>query len=153
MLNSNKDKVAMTLSLLMIVVFNYVVSAQNSPSDLQPHNQHGFRDSNNPRLSRAKRMYALCPPDFQKIGNDCFFLSKRKESWLDSHFECKDRNSKLAEPLKFADRRLRKYLQNKAGQQGEKWIGGMYNYQQKKWKWGYNGGEMKYQAFDDAMDR
>lgn len=149
--NHNRNQILMTLSLLLMVVLSNVVSAQNSPADLQPHNQPNFRNGNNPKLSRARRMYALCPPEFQKIGNDCFFMSDRKENWLDAHFECKDRNSKLAEPLKFADRRLRKYLQEKDLVHGEKWIGGMYNYQQKKWKWGYNGGEMKYQAFDDAI--
>lgn len=92
-------------------------------------------------------MYALCPPDFTKIGNDCYYLSTKKESWLDAHFDCKDRNSKLAEPLKFADRRLRKYLKNRDQLIDDKWIGGMYNWQQMKWQWGYNGGDMKYQSF------
>jgi hypothetical protein len=80
-------------------------------------------------------------------------MSQKKESWLDAHFDCKDRNSKLAEPLKFADKRLRKYLRNNDQTNGDKWIGGMYNWQKKKWQWGYNGGEMKYQAFDDKIDR
>jgi hypothetical protein len=57
-------------------------------------------------------------------------MSKKKESWLDAHFECKDRNSKLAEPLKYADRRLRKFLKNHRDQTKEdRWIGGMYNWQ------------------------
>lgn len=150
MLTHRNNRFLVAASLLMLVK----LSVQNSPSDLQPHNQNSFKpSSSNLKLSRAKRMYALCPPGFQKIGNDCFYISDRKESWLDSHFECKDRNSKLAEPLKFADRRLRKFLQNKDPMHGEKWIGGMYNYQQKKWKWGYNGGEMKYQAFDGVIDK
>lgn len=141
----------MTLSLLT-VVGNYLVSSQQ-PVELQPHNQPNFQNSNNPKLLRAKRMYALCPPEFQKVGNDCFFVSAKRESWLDAHFDCKDRNSKLAEPLKFADRRLRKYLHNKDQTNGEKWIGGMYNHQIRKWQWGYNGGEMKYQAFDKSVDK
>lgn len=143
----------MTLSLLLLAVLNYYVvsSTSTDPLDLIPHNQPNQR---NPKLTRAKRMYAICPPQFQKIGNDCFFISSKKENWLDAHFECKDRNSKLAEPLKFADRRLRKYLRNNKDQMyGEKWIGGMYNYQLNKWQWGYNGGEMKYNAFDDDVDR
>lgn len=55
-------------------------------------------------------MYALCPPKFNRIGNECYFVSKIKVNWLDAHFECKDRNSKLAEPLKFDDKALRKNL-------------------------------------------
>lgn len=60
--------------------------------------------------TRLKRMYALCPPKFQRIGNECYFISHYKKNWLDAHFECKDRRSKLAEPLKYEDRRIRKYL-------------------------------------------
>lgn len=55
-------------------------------------------------------MYALCPPKFQRIGNECYFVSHYKKNWLDANFECKDRHSKLAEPLKYEDRRIRKYL-------------------------------------------
>jgi hypothetical protein len=128
---------------LLIVAFNSV-HTQFSPDDLQPHNLPNLR---HPSLNRARRMYALCPPDFTKIGNDCFYISTKKESWLDSHFECKDRNSKLAEPMKFGDRRLRKYLKNRDQLGDDKWIGGMYNWQLMKWQWGYNGGDMKYQSF------
>lgn len=124
------------------------VSAQHDDSLLpqnQPHPIH-------PSLTRARRMYALCPPDFLKIGNECYFMSKSKESWLDAHFECKDRNSKLAEPLKFADRRLRKFLKNRDRSAEGRWIGGMYNWQTNVWQWGYNGGAMKYHSFGHQLD-
>lgn len=55
-------------------------------------------------------MYAVCPPEFQRIGNECYFLSRQKETWMEAHFNCVDRDSKLAEPFKFEDKRLRKYL-------------------------------------------
>ncbi|CRK96090.1 CLUMA_CG009526, isoform A [Clunio marinus] len=135
--------ILMTITLIAAVSF---VNTQTS-DDLQPHN-HPL-EKQFPSLTRARRMYALCPPQFQKIGNDCYYISIRKESWLDAHFECKDRNSKLAEPLKFADRRLRKFLKNKDRVREDKWIGGMYNWQQNKWQWGYNGGEMKHNSFAD----
>jgi hypothetical protein len=63
-----------------------------------------------PELTRTKRMFAMCPPKFEKIGNECYFISTFKVNWLDAHFECKDRNSKLAEPMKYEDRQLRKNL-------------------------------------------
>lgn len=138
-------------SMSMLIVALSTVNTQLPSDDIHPHNQPSFRQ--NPALTRSRRMYALCPPDFTKIGNDCYFISTRKESWLDSHFECKDRNSKLAEPLKFADRRLRKYLKNKDQVVDDKWIGGMYNWQQFKWQWGYNGADMKYQSFGDEDGR
>lgn len=136
-----------TISLLIVAV--NLVNTQSD--DLLPHNQPNHVQ--HPSLTRARRMYALCPPDFIKIGNDCYYLSTNKENWLDAHFDCKDRNSKLAEPLKFGDRRLRKYLKNRDQNIDDKWIGGMYNWQTKKWQWGYNGGEMKYQSFGDEEER
>lgn len=139
-----------TVSLLIVAI--NTVNTQLSSDDLQPHNQPPFAQ-HKPSLTRARRMYALCPPEFTKIGNDCYYLSMSKENWLDAHFECKDRNSKLAEPLKFADRRLRKYLKNRDQLGHDKWIGGMYNWQQKKWQWGYNGADMKYQSFGDEEGR
>lgn len=65
---------------------------------------------------RVKRMYAVCPPEFQRIGNECYFISSKKENWMEAHFKCVDRDSKLAEPFKFEDKRLRKYLTANAGQ-------------------------------------
>lgn len=96
---------------------------------------------------RTRRIYAMCPPTFTKIGNECYHLSASKASWLDSHFECKDKNAKLAEPLKYSDRFLRKYLLQRGKTRGEIWIGGMYNWQRHKWQWGYNGKDMTYQSF------
>jgi hypothetical protein len=146
----SQNLILSTISLV-IVAINLVNTQLASDLDLLPANQPNHRQP--PPLTRARRMYALCPPDFTKIGNDCYFLSSRKESWLDAHFECKDRNSKLAEPMKFADRRLRKYLKNRDQVNDDKWIGGMYNWQLEKWQWGYNGGEMKYQSFGDEEGR
>lgn len=146
----SQNLILATISLL-IVAINLVNTQLASDLDLLPLNQPNQRQP--PSLTRARRMYALCPPEFTKIGNECYYLSVRKESWLDAHFECKDRNSKLAEPMKFADRRLRKFLKNKPQVDDDKWIGGMFNWQQEKWQWGYNGGEMKYHSFGDEENR
>lgn len=101
------------------------------------------------RAARLKRMYALCPPHFIRIGNECYFISEDRVNWLDAHFECKDRNSRLAEPVKQEDRFLRKYLNSQTGRQRytDIWIGGRFNWEKNKWQWGYNGKEMTYQSF------
>lgn len=131
---------------ILILAISHIANTQNfDDHQLQPHNYI----QNQLSLSRAKRMYAMCPPDFIKIGNECYYMSAKKESWLDAHFECKDRNSKLAEPLKFADKKIRKYLTNKDLNKGEKWIGGMYNWERMIWQWGYNGKAMTYQSFSN----
>ncbi|CAO1308531.1 unnamed protein product [Diamesa hyperborea] len=135
---------------ILILAISHIANTQNfDDHQLQPHNYI----QNQLSLSRAKRMYAMCPPDFIKIGNECYYLSDKTESWLDAHFECKDRNSKLAEPLKFADKKIRKYLTNKDLNKGEKWIGGMYNWERMKWQWGYNGKAMTYQSFSNMGDK
>jgi hypothetical protein len=64
----------------------------------------------------------------------CYFPSF--SCYARSHFSCKDKNAKLAEPLKYSDRFLRKYLLQRGTTRGEIWIGGMYNWQRHKWQWG-----------------
>lgn len=92
-------------------------------------------------------MFAMCPPHFQRIGNECYFLSKESVNWLDAHFACRDRNSRLAEPLKVDDRMLRKYLIQRDPNRADIWIGGIFNWEKNQWQWGYNGRNMKYQSF------
>ncbi|XP_055619658.1 uncharacterized protein LOC129764515 isoform X2 [Toxorhynchites rutilus septentrionalis] len=99
---------------------------------------------------RFKRMYAMCPPRFFRIGNECYYISPNKQNWLDAHFECKDRNSKLAEPLKYEDKNLRKFLV-KSNDKNYYWIGGNYNWQTDKWQWGYNGKDIGYQSFSQMV--
>ena len=143
----------------MILIINVASSQQQQQHHQQRHHErraqsHDRHIQSNQRrnqvqdVARPRRIFAMCPPNFSKIGNECYYISPGKASWLDAHFDCKDKNSKLAEPLKYADRRLRKYL---TGQQrhsgGNIWIGGMYNWQRMKWQWGYNGKDMTYQSF------
>lgn len=99
---------------------------------------------------RFKRMYAMCPPGFFRIGNECYYISHNRQNWLDAHFECKDRNSKLAEPMKFDDKNLRKFLQ-KSKEKNYIWIGGNYNWRANKWQWGYNGKDIGYQSFSQMV--
>ncbi|XP_052862237.1 uncharacterized protein LOC128268958 isoform X2 [Anopheles cruzii] len=99
---------------------------------------------------RYKRMFVMCPPDFIRIGNECYFISKNKLNWLDAYFECKDRNAKLAEPMKYEDKHLRRHLQ-KTMRNDDLWIGGTYNWNRHKWQWGHNGREMEYQSFSQMV--
>uniref|UniRef100_A0A1Q3FL98 Putative c-type lectin-like domain protein n=2 Tax=Culex tarsalis TaxID=7177 RepID=A0A1Q3FL98_CULTA len=99
---------------------------------------------------RFKRMYAMCPPHFFRIGNECYYISANKQNWLDAHFECKDRNSKLAEPMKYDDKNLRKFLISSKAK-NYIWIGGNYNWRANKWQWGYNGKDIGYQSFSQMV--
>lgn len=119
---------------------------QYDPSALPQHTAAGEHISGR----RIKRMYAMCPPGFNRIGNECYYISRNRENFLDAHFECKDRNSKLAEPLKFDDKSLRKYLL-KSREKNYLWIGGNYNWMANKWQWGYNGKDIGYQSFSQMV--
>lgn len=100
---------------------------------------------------RVKRMYALCPPHFERVGSQCYYISDEAVTWLDAHFACKDRNSRLAEPTKPEDHHLRRFLQRNDKSRTTKWIGGMYNWQQNQWQWGYTGRIMDYQSFSQMV--
>ncbi|KAG5678500.1 hypothetical protein PVAND_008167 [Polypedilum vanderplanki] len=132
--------------ICFLMAFCFVNSQRPQQQQRESHQQrhHARRVQ---QQVRTRRIYAMCPPSFTKIGNECYHLSSAKASWLDSHFECKDKNAKLAEPLKYSDRFLRKYLLQRGTTRGEIWIGGMYNWQRNKWQWGYNGKDMTYQSF------
>lgn len=99
--------------------------------------------------SNTKHMYALCPPDFFGIGTECYYISQKKENWLDAHFDCKDRKSRLAEPNRYEDRMLRKFLVNNDLTKESKWIGGNFNWAQRKWQW-QDGKEFTYQSFSQT---
>lgn len=124
-----------TVLLVFCFVNSQQIRQQQQQQQKSNHQQrhHGRRVQQN---SKVRRIYAMCPPSFTKIGNECYHLSSTKASWLDSHFECKDKNAKLAEPLKYSDRLLRKYLMQRGRTRGDIWIGGMYNWQRNKWQWG-----------------
>lgn len=144
----------------LLTVFLTVSTAQSQFTSQQQQHQLQQYDPNTPaqqngggeHLSgrRIKRMYAMCPPHFFRIGNECYFISQSRLNWLDAHFECKDRNSKLAEPMKYDDKSLRKFLQS-TKEKNYIWIGGNYNWRANKWQWGYNGKDIGYQSFSQMV--
>lgn len=121
---------------------------QYDPNTPAQHNGDGGGEHLSGR--RFKRMYAMCPPHFFRIGNECYYISQSRQNWLDAHFECKDRNSKLAEPMKYDDKSLRKFLQS-TKEKNYIWIGGNYNWRANKWQWGYNGKDIGYQSFSQMV--
>lgn len=100
------------------------------------HQQRHHSKKNQQQQQKVKRIYAMCPPSFTKIGSECYYLSSTQASWLDAHFECKDKNAKLAELLKYSDRQIRKYLAQRGRTRGDIWIGGMFDWSKNRWSWG-----------------
>lgn len=153
------DNVAVTILALCILPSLMLVGAQPQHPQQQRYTLtesddqvQGLAPHTGEQISarRFKRMYAMCPPHFFRIGNECYYISQNKQNWLDAHFECKDRNSKLAEPMKYDDKNLRKFL-TMSKEKNYIWIGGNYNWRANKWQWGYNGKDIGYQSFSQMV--
>ncbi|EAT45628.1 AAEL003119-PA [Aedes aegypti] len=151
--------IAMAAACLLTVLFAVTSTQAQHDSEQQQQQQLEQYDSNtSPQHNngehisghRFKRMYAMCPPEFSRIGNECYYISRDKQNYLDAHFECKVRNSKLAEPMKYDDKSLRKYLL-KLKEKNYIWIGGNYNWKANKWQWGYSGKDIGYQSFSQMI--
>ena len=53
----------------------------------------------------------ICPPNFVRNGNSCYYFSTHIATWQEAHFECKDKGSELARLEKgWEDRNMRSYL-------------------------------------------
>ncbi|EDW04539.1 GH11789 [Drosophila grimshawi] len=104
-----------------------------------------------PKKVHNHRMYGMCPPQFQRVGTDCYSLVQQPSNWLEAHFFCKDKNANLAEPTKKADRKLRSYLQRQDSQTGAHdpiWIGATYDHHNNYWQWSVSGRNLTYDAFN-----
>ncbi|XP_029158678.1 uncharacterized protein LOC114930966 isoform X2 [Nylanderia fulva] len=89
-----------------------------------------------------------CPVGFFRLKRFCYYLSAGMAPWRDAYFHCKDRNATLAIlDRNGKDRMLRKYLMGDQFTKLERWIGGIFNWQQMAWEWGVTGEKMVFQSF------
>lgn len=106
--------------LLVLLTLNLLVTCTNGQGQQQqqrePERRYrryfgaNTRGDGGRRPVRIKRMFAVCPPQYERIGNGCYYVSQEKVNWLDAQFKCLDRDGRLAEPNKADDRRLRKHF-------------------------------------------
>jgi len=90
----------------------------------------------------------VCPPEFLKLGNGCYYVSKALGSWQWAHFECRERGSQLAAlGSQWEDSVLRGYLNRPTITPLNRWIGGIHDWQRGRWQWGGSGAAMAYQGF------
>ncbi|XP_034945622.1 uncharacterized protein [Chelonus insularis] len=89
-----------------------------------------------------------CPVGFFRLKRNCYYLSAGIAPWREAYFHCRDRNATLAVLDKNGkDRILRKYLMGDQFTKLERWIGGIYNWQQMAWEWGVPGEKIVFQNF------
>ncbi|XP_045764723.1 uncharacterized protein LOC123866960 [Maniola jurtina] len=93
------------------------------------------------------KMSYVCPPQFIRLGHSCYFFSDTKATWHNALFACKDRDSNLSVPARWEDRNLRNYLNKETVTRASRWIGGIYDYPARAWKWGGELRQMHYQSF------
>ncbi|CAG5097083.1 Similar to Perlucin (Haliotis laevigata) [Cotesia congregata] len=109
-----------------------------------PENNHV---KNEVKKELSVRRFA-CPIGFFRLKRNCYYLSAGMAPWREAHFHCKDRNSTLAIlDKKGKNRILRKYLMGDQFTKLERWIGGIYNWQQMTWEWGVSGEKVVFQNF------
>ncbi|XP_017762859.1 PREDICTED: uncharacterized protein LOC108552708 [Eufriesea mexicana] len=118
---------------------------------VQPYNDRiNPTATNKPRLGRQNggiKRYA-CPIGFFRLKRYCYYLSGGTAPWREAHFHCKDRNATLAIlDRNGKDRMLRKYLSSDQFTKLERWIGGIFNWQQMAWEWGVTGEKVVFQNF------
>ncbi|XP_063984050.1 uncharacterized protein Rgn [Diachasmimorpha longicaudata] len=112
----------------------------------------GNHEKNDKDFTGIRRF--ACPVGFFRLKRNCYYLSAGVAPWRDAYFHCKDRNSTLAELDKNGkDRILRKYLMGEQFTRLERWIGGLYNWNQKVWQWGATGENIKFQNFAGALSK
>ena len=77
--------------------------------NLRPHlqNQEVPRSQSRSRSSPQRAPSRLCPPGFDLVGGECYFLSSDKLGWVGAKKQCQARGAKL---LSLAEEKKRKSL-------------------------------------------
>jgi len=92
----------------------------------------------------------ICPADFVRLGNGCYFFSSHISSWQNAHFACRDMGAQLASlDSRWEDTTIRTYLSKPEFARLERWVGGRYDWNGQHWIWGATGQPMAYLGFGE----
>ncbi|KAJ3656296.1 hypothetical protein Zmor_015383 [Zophobas morio] len=91
----------------------------------------------------------VCPTHMILVGRKCYFFSPEKASWSNAYWSCRDNKTKLAViTTKMQDNILRGFLKGTfTAEKHERWIGGIFDWKQQKWKWAMSGRVIRYKHF------
>ncbi|RZB40371.1 uncharacterized protein BDFB_007249, partial [Asbolus verrucosus] len=93
----------------------------------------------------------ICPSHMILVGRKCYFFSLEEANWSDAYWACRDNKTKLATIMtKMEDNILRGFLNGNFTEKHERWIGGIYDWKQRKWKWAMSGRPLRYKHFARA---
>ncbi|CAG9825837.1 unnamed protein product [Phaedon cochleariae] len=98
----------------------------------------------------VKRSY-VCPPKFIRQGHRCYYFSKDVATWQEAMFRCRDMHSNIA-IIKNAhqDELIRRVLSKKSLDPTQRWLGGVYDWQNMTWKWAASGKLLTYSGFPES---
>lgn len=83
-------KAIFKISVMFIKLKNLLYKIINKISEILGASSEDFNYKNH------KRSYYVCPPDFMRLGNKCYFFSNNTATWQEAYFHCKDFHSNLA---------------------------------------------------------
>ncbi|KYB27520.1 secretory phospholipase A2 receptor isoform X2 [Tribolium castaneum] len=90
----------------------------------------------------------VCPSHMILVGRKCYFFSMDKASWSNAYWACRDNKTKLAViTTKMQDNILRGFLKWNFTGNHERWLGGIFDWKQQKWKWAMSGKAIRYKNF------
>ncbi|XP_060517672.1 uncharacterized protein LOC132696705 isoform X2 [Cylas formicarius] len=100
-----------------------------------------------PEKQLVKRSY-VCPPNFVRLSHRCYFFSGEQATWQEAYYQCQSMHSNLAIiKNNNQDKLIRKTLNRKTLEPLERWLGGVYDWHQKQWKWAASGKPLTYKGF------
>lgn len=124
-----------------------------APGFLVERNVNSIRQPTSSAPS-VEKIY-ICPRNMITLGNKCYTFSTDKADFYNAHQNCKKNNQKLAiVKSRRQDRLLRIFLNSNFVPSRERWIGGIYDWKKKQWKWARTGQLIRYKGFlKDILNR
>ncbi|CAG9825833.1 unnamed protein product [Phaedon cochleariae] len=93
----------------------------------------------------------VCPANFIAVDKKCYHFSTKEVPWTESHFHCQLSNGSLTVINSYRENnQLRGYLSTGNGSSlalNEYWLDGIYDWEQKMWKWGSTGQNIQFNKF------
>lgn len=109
-----------------------------------------------PRPTNSSKPFKqyVCPSNMFVVKRKCYFFSHTKLSWNEAYWACRENKTQLAIiQNREQDKLLREILKNELVESHERWIGGLYDWKQRKWRWGSSGKIIKYKNFAKSLPK
>ncbi|XP_025836657.1 uncharacterized protein LOC108735988 [Agrilus planipennis] len=140
------------VSAILIVTINAVtiLGAAYQTNDVS---SNSIASLNNTKNDKCSQMY-VCPPNFLRINQNCYYFSTEAVPWRTAFDDCIKLKGTLAMIRNInQDNNIKGLLKRVPLAKDERWIGGLYDWTKMNWKWGKNAKEIKYLGFDASVSQ